>query len=105
MVSLSPETPGTPPATNGNISSEPSLESANPPAFDVETFRSYILALLPPVLGASIDELEGSIFDQDFEDRVFKFAAEPGAVVYVLKRKEENTGGFLVIQPAKTSGI
>jgi hypothetical protein len=94
-VALSPGI--TTPATNGIISSEPSLEPANPPTFDIEVFRNYILTLLPPVLGASIDELEGSLFDQDFEDRVSKFAAEPGAVVYVLKRKDEVTGNRVAV--------
>jgi hypothetical protein len=91
-VSPSTLTPSTPPGANGIITPEPSLEPANPTAFDVEVFRQYILSLLPPVLGASIEDLENTLFDHDFDDRVSKFASEPGAVVYVLKKKDEAIG-------------
>lgn len=93
-VALNPSTtaPVTPPATNGIISTEPSLEPANPTAFDNDIFRNYILTLLPPVLGASTEDLESTLFDQDFAERVAKFATEPTTVVYILKRKDEVTG-------------
>lgn len=62
--------------------------------FDSSIFRSYLLALLPPVLGTSQEELEG-IFDEEFEERVARFAAEGGAALYVVKQREEVEGVFL----------
>ena len=59
--------------------------------FDSSIFRSYLLSLLPPVLGASLEELE-SIFDDEFEERVSRFAAEGGAVIYVVKVRDEAEG-------------
>ena len=75
-------------ALNGNgdlhepVSSEPAIP------FDPQVFHSYLLSLLPPLLGASPEELE-SIFDDDFNDRVSRFAGEGGGVVYVVKKKDE----------------
>ncbi|KAF8139617.1 dynein heavy chain, N-terminal region 1-domain-containing protein [Boletus edulis] len=86
--------------TNGNASA-PSLTTSTsngappndghvdaPPPFDVSLFRSYLLALLPPVLGAYPEELV-SLFDDEFEEKVSRFAAEGGGVIYVVKVKEE----------------
>lgn len=94
VVPLSPGSPAplTPPATNGIISPDPSIEPTNLTTFDVGIFRHYILTLLPPVLGATTEDLENSLFDHDFDERVSKFAIEAGSVVYVLKRREEVTG-------------
>ena len=78
-------------ALNGNgdvhepISSEPAIP------FDPSVFRSYLISLLPPILGASSEELD-SIFDDDFDDRVSRFAGEGGGVVYVVKKKDEQEG-------------
>ncbi|TBU30761.1 dynein heavy chain [Dichomitus squalens] len=58
-------------------------------AFDPSVFRSYLLSLLPPLLAASPEELE-SIFDEDFHDRVSRFAGEGSGVIYVVKKKEEH---------------
>lgn len=60
--------------------------------FDTSVFRQYLLALLPPVLGATPDELEETLFDSEFDDRVTKFAAEGGGVVYVVKIKHDLGG-------------
>jgi dynein heavy chain 1 len=60
--------------------------------FDTSVFRQYLLALLPPVLGAAPDELEETLFDSDFDDRVTKFAAEGGGVIYVVKVKHDLGG-------------
>ena len=60
--------------------------------FDTSVFRQYLLALLPPVLGATPDELEETLFDSEFDDRVTKFAAEGGGVVYVVKVKHDLGG-------------
>jgi hypothetical protein len=59
--------------------------------FDSSVFRSYLLALLPPVLGASQTGPE-SIFDEGFDERVSRFAGEGGVVVYVVKVKDEADG-------------
>ena len=75
-------------ALNGNgdlhepISSEPAIP------FDPSVFHSYLLSLLPPIIGASPEELE-SIFDDGFNERVSRFASEGGGVVYVVKKKDE----------------
>jgi len=60
--------------------------------FDTSVFRQYLLALLPPVLGATPDELEETLLDSEFDDRVTKFAAEGGGVVYVVKVKHDLGG-------------
>ena len=60
--------------------------------FDTSVFRQYLLALLPPVLGATPDDLEETLFDPEFDDRVIKFAAEGGGVVYVVKVKHDLGG-------------
>ena len=39
-------------------------------------------------VGAPSEELE-SIFDEDFDDRVARFAGEGGGVVYVVKKRDE----------------
>ncbi|KAI0369874.1 dynein heavy chain protein 2 [Pilatotrama ljubarskyi] len=57
-------------------------------AFDPEVFRSYLLSLLPPIFGASPEELE-ALFDEDFHERVSRFAGEGGGVIYVVKKKDE----------------
>jgi hypothetical protein len=85
---------------NGINGAEPSSSSsAQQPAipFDTSVFKSYLQALLPPVLGASPKELQDGIFnDAEFEDRVVKFAAENGGPIYVVKIKE-NLGAWPVI--------
>lgn len=73
--------------TNGNgvlhdTLVEPSI------TFDTSIFRSYLLALLPPVLAASPIELE-SLFDDEFDERVSRFAGEGGGVIHVVKHKDE----------------
>ena len=62
-----------------------------PPPFDVSIFRSYLLSLLPPVLGAYPEELL-SLFDDEFEEKVSRFAAEGGGVIYVVKVKDDTEG-------------
>ncbi|KAI9572528.1 dynein heavy chain, N-terminal region 1-domain-containing protein [Boletus coccyginus] len=87
--------------TNGNGPAPPLTSSASngvpphdgpvdaPPPFDVSLFRSYLLSLLPPVLGAYPEELV-SLFDDEFEDKVSRFATEGGGVIYVVKVREES---------------
>lgn len=78
--------------TNGAITHDgPIAEPIQ--SFDSSIFRSYLLSLLPPVLGASLEELD-SIFDDEFEERVSRFAAEGGVVIYVVKVRDEVEGEF-----------
>lgn len=60
-------------------------------AFDPAIFRSYLLALLPPFLAALPEELE-SIFDDEFDERISRFAGEGGGVIYIVKKKDEAEG-------------
>ncbi|KAJ3972627.1 dynein heavy chain, N-terminal region 1-domain-containing protein [Lentinula raphanica] len=81
------ETSPQPPMTNGHSETPPPAE---PPApfFDPEIFRSYLLSLLPPVIGSRPSDLE-SLFEGDFDERVTRFAGEGGGVLYVVKAKDE----------------
>ncbi|EFI28556.1 cytoplasmic dynein heavy chain 1 [Coprinopsis cinerea okayama7 len=79
------------PSTNGSTSHEsltPEPSSSATP-FDPELFRAYLIALLPPVIGAAPADLE-SLFDDEFNARVTRFANESGGVVYVVKVKEDS---------------
>ncbi|KAF8229624.1 hypothetical protein L208DRAFT_1285588, partial [Tricholoma matsutake] len=57
--------------------------------FNSEIFHSYLLALLPPVIGALPSELD-SVFDDEFDKRVAHFAADTGGSLYVVKAKEDS---------------
>jgi dynein heavy chain 1 len=61
--------------------------------FDSEIFRSYLLALLPPVIGALPSELD-AVFDDEFDERVARFAADTGGSLYVVKAKEDSEGMY-----------
>ncbi|KAE9394324.1 dynein heavy chain protein 2 [Gymnopus androsaceus JB14] len=77
--------------TNGNGIHNDSTPPPNEPTvafFDPEIFRSYLLALLPPVIGALPSDLE-DLFDHEFDERVTRFAGEGGGVLYVVKSKDE----------------
>ena len=60
---------------------------------DTNAFKGYLLALLPPLIGADPTDLE-SIFDEEYDDRVSRFATEPNTVLYVVKEREELEGVF-----------
>ncbi|KAJ7210662.1 dynein heavy chain [Mycena haematopus] len=77
--------PPTPLAVNGNGLDHQQQQQPGVP-FDAEVFRVYLRALLPPVIACPPDDVEG-LFDDTFDDRVAKFASEPGAVLYVVKSK------------------
>lgn len=77
--------------TNGNGAHIPPPSTA-PLSFDPVIFRNYLLALLPPVLGATQDELEDSLFDQGFDELAAKYASEGGGVIYVAKVREDSEG-------------
>jgi len=79
-----------PPATtNGSLNHQQEPEPTS--AFDPEIFHSYLLSLLPPVIGAYPSDLD-SLFDEEFDARVARFASDTGAVIYVVKVKEESEG-------------
>jgi hypothetical protein len=77
------------PTTNGSSSHDGPIEHTS--SFDPAIFRSYLLSLLPPVIGASPTELE-SLFDDEFDERVSRFAAEGSDAIYVVKVKDEVEG-------------
>ncbi|TFK18751.1 dynein heavy chain protein 2 [Coprinopsis marcescibilis] len=80
------------PATNGSSSSDNlAPEPSAAVAFEPELFRSYLTALLPPVIGALPQDLD-SLFDDEFNARVARFASETGGVMYVVKVKEDAEG-------------
>ncbi|KAI0785919.1 cytoplasmic dynein heavy chain 1 [Abortiporus biennis] len=75
--------------TNGNGAiHDGAVEPTQAIPFDPSIFRQYLLALLPPVIGATPDELL-YLFDDDFDERVQRFASETGGVIYVVKKKDE----------------
>lgn len=77
--------------TNGTLNGNGDLhDGISEPAisFDPSVFHSYLLSLLPPILAAPPEDLE-SIFDDDFHDRVSRFAGEGTGVLYVVKKKDE----------------
>jgi dynein heavy chain 1 len=77
--------------TNGTSvnGDHPSQEPAS--TFDPDIFRQYLLTLLPPVLGANPADLN-SLFDSEFADRISRFAADTGGVIYVVQAKQEHEG-------------
>ncbi|KAI6114451.1 hypothetical protein F5141DRAFT_1213644 [Pisolithus sp. B1] len=76
------------PLTNSNgILPHDISAAAAPPTFDVSMFKSYLLSLLPPILGASSEELL-SLFDDECEERVTRFTADGGGMIYIIKIKE-----------------
>ncbi|KAF5382234.1 hypothetical protein D9757_008925 [Collybiopsis confluens] len=80
-----------PPTTNGH-SPDPHADSPaeTPVFFDTDVFRAYLLALLPPVIGASPSEIQDGLFQlKDFDGRVSTFAAEGSGVLYIVKAKDE----------------
>ena len=87
--------------TNGALNGNGDLhDGISEPAisFDPSVFRSYLLSLLPPIFGASPEELE-SLFDEDFDDRCSRFAGEGGGVVYVVKKRDEQESQSLPLHP------
>jgi hypothetical protein len=74
------------PLANGNGLDHQQQQQQPGVSFDADVFRVYLRALLPPVIAALPEDVEG-LFDDTFDDRVAKFASEPGAVLYVVKSK------------------
>jgi len=79
--------------TNGSINHDTPAEPA--PSFDADIFRSYLVSLLPPVIGAFPSELD-SLFGEEFEEHVARFASESGSSLYIVKVKHESEGVFAI---------
>ena len=104
-----PYTPTTPTIVNGangiNGSSIPHDEASPSSSFDPAVFHTYLLSLLPPVLGATPEEIE-SIFDSEFDERVTRFASEGTGVIYIVKRRDEVEGKlFLMSAPSELANF
>lgn len=80
---------------NGNGLLHDDLATAGPSTapFDSSIVRDYLTALLPALLGAASDDI-WSIFEDDFEERVGRFASEGNGVMYVTKVKHDLGGKF-----------
>jgi hypothetical protein len=85
--------PGAPALTNGHGIANGIHTNGDGPAFDPAPMRAYLSALLPALLGASPEEL-WSLFEDEFEERVARFAAEGAAVIYVTKIKHDLGGAW-----------
>jgi len=64
--------------------------------FDVSLFRSYLSALLPPVVGALPEELDDLFESSECDETVSKFAAEGSDVIYVVKRRVDLEGSVFL---------
>ncbi|KAK4688349.1 dynein cytoplasmic 1 heavy chain, partial [Tremellales sp. Uapishka_1] len=69
-------------------------EASLPPSglgFDVSIFRNYLSSLLLPVMSASPEDLEDSLFqDPSFEEKSLRFATDPGCMVVYITRERFN---------------
>jgi hypothetical protein len=81
------------PTTNGSSTHDGPVEPTT--SFDPSIFRSYLLSLLPPVIGASPAEIK-SMFDDEFDECVSRFAIEGSDVIYVIKAKDEVEGLYQI---------
>jgi hypothetical protein len=85
------EPPLTPLPVNGTNGHHDGLLEPTP-QFDHSLFRSYLSALLPPVVGALPEELNDLFEAGDFVENVSKFAAEGPDVIYVVKQRADLEG-------------
>lgn len=73
-------------------------------SFDPGIFQRYLLSLLPPVIGADVTDLQ-TLFDDEFDERVARFAADNGAVIYVVQVKEESEGKFFLFRATHSANF
>lgn len=81
-LSSSNPTPNLASSTSTDPSYLNGTETTSTPSapFDIQPFKTYLASLLPPVLGASLNEIEEGIFeDPEFEERVRAWAVGPSA--------------------------
>lgn len=76
---------------NGNSIASEGLSDGAASTFDPAILQEYLLALLPPMIGATPAELE-SLFDDEFNERVHRFSGEGGGVIYIVKKRDEVEG-------------
>jgi hypothetical protein len=76
------------PSANGTSHDGPAEPTSS---FDPSIFRSYLLSLLPPVIGATAGDVE-SLFDDAFDERVARFASEGSEAIYIMKIKDDAEG-------------
>jgi hypothetical protein len=89
------------PHTNGangtNGAHSDGLNDASPSAFDSSLLRTYLFSLLPPLLGATSEDLDALFEDEDFEERTARFATEGNGVMYVSKLKHDIEGASPIL--------
>ena len=91
MTSL--DTPHTNGATKGAVhDGETASTTSTPSPFDPTIFKGYLLALLPPLLAAAPHELD-YLFDDEFNDRVQRFASEGGGAPGTVRGRCRLTDG------------
>ena len=78
---------------NGNGSAQADGPSEPAIPFEPSVLRRYLQLLIPPLLGATEEDIE-TLFDDDFDERVTKFASEGGGAIYVVKKKEDTGGEY-----------
>lgn len=91
-IQLSPSGPSS--STNG-VSLPPVDGSVTPfQSFDTSVMRTYLMSLLPPMLGALPEEVQECVDDSEFDERVQRFASEGGGPLYVVKVRDEVEGAY-----------
>ena len=90
-LSPSLDPPASASSTNGTANG-----NANP-VFDLGAMRAYLLAVLPAMFGAALEELEVPLSGEDFDERMMRFAGESGGPLYVVKVKEGGEGASLLV--------
>ncbi|WVR09001.1 hypothetical protein IAU60_006061 [Kwoniella sp. DSM 27419] len=76
-------------AGNDGLATLPPPSGVQALDFDVEVFKRYLESLLLPVMAATHEELQESLFeDPSFDEKVQRFAADAGCqVVYISKER------------------
>ena len=93
-MSLTPSETSSPAVLNSVLAGDTVNGTSTPPltTFDASVFKKYLLALLPPVLGADVNDLNESLFDEGFDEGILRFAAEGSTVIYVSKTRADSEG-------------
>lgn len=82
--------------SNSNLFQSSVSNERGTPSFDLDRFRSYLLQLLPLLLGANSSDLSTLLDSDSFQENALKWANDVNAgVVYIVKSRiilEEVTG-------------